>query len=87
MTNPPRNKVESERRDRSSAGQGQAALINLKTGKVEVFRPDEDGVIHIPAGSYAPTLFLDSQTSVAVLRESTFVVDRKNGRVVHSPVP
>lgn len=47
---------------------GRAELINLDTGLLEVFEADAEGVIRIPAGRYAPTVALGSQ-SIAVVRQ------------------
>ena len=47
---------------------GYAKLINLDTGEVETFET-VNGVLYIPAGRYAPTLFLDSRSSVAILQD------------------
>jgi hypothetical protein len=62
---------------------GYAKLINLDTGEVETFEA-ANGVLHIPAGRYAPTLVLDSQTSVATLVDEKSAPSDNEDRLVNS---
>ena len=40
---------------KTEAPQWELTWRNLDTGEIVTFKSDENGVIHIPAGNYAPT--------------------------------
>ena len=41
--------------EKTKGPQWELTWRNLDTGEIATFKSDENGVIHIPAGNYAPT--------------------------------